>query len=137
MQLSISEVSEKLGVSISTVREWERKGKLTSIRTVGGHRRYQEDDLKKLMKKDIFEIGSIVKLIFIPSWRLKIGLQNIINLSVGDIGEVVEMIKPHHDVINDILTSPFLIMVKWLECADPENRLKKSSVEPKDLVLVK
>jgi excisionase family DNA binding protein len=41
----ISEVSEVLGVSITTLRRWEAEGKLPAEHTAGGHRRY---DLAKL-----------------------------------------------------------------------------------------
>ncbi len=41
MYLSISQASSAVGVSISTLRRWEREGKLKSAyRTLGGHRRY-------------------------------------------------------------------------------------------------
>lgn len=49
--LSIKEASEFLGISIDTLRRWERVGKITSMRTQGGHRRY---DKKELIK---FKIG--------------------------------------------------------------------------------
>lgn len=38
--LSIGEASERLGVSISTLRRWEKAGKLIPERTAAGHRRY-------------------------------------------------------------------------------------------------
>ena len=43
--VGIGEAAEALGVSIDTLRRWERTGKLTGERTPGGHRRY---DLAKL-----------------------------------------------------------------------------------------
>ena len=43
--VGIGEASEALGVSIGTLRRWERTGKLVGERTPGGHRRY---DLAKL-----------------------------------------------------------------------------------------
>ncbi len=43
--VSIGEAAQALGVSITTLRRWEREGKLTPEHTVGGHRRY---DLAKL-----------------------------------------------------------------------------------------
>ena len=45
--LSIKEASEFLGVSIDTLRRWERTGKITSLRTEGGHRRYEKKKYKK------------------------------------------------------------------------------------------
>ncbi len=43
--VGIGEAAEALGVSIDTLRRWERTGKLVGERTPGGHRRY---DLAKL-----------------------------------------------------------------------------------------
>lgn len=43
--LSIKEASELLGVTTTTLRNWEKEGKISSIRTQGGHRRYEVKDL--------------------------------------------------------------------------------------------
>ena len=43
--LSIQEAAHLLGVSSNTLRRWEAEGKITSERTIGGHRRYQVNDL--------------------------------------------------------------------------------------------
>ncbi len=40
-----------LGVSIDTLRNWEKEGKLTALRTEGGMRKYKKSDLKKLIEK--------------------------------------------------------------------------------------
>ena len=53
--LSIKEASEFLGVSIDTLRRWERAGKITSFRTEGGHRRYDKKELIKFKKDDSLE----------------------------------------------------------------------------------
>lgn len=49
---SIKEASEFLGVSTDTLRRWEKAGKIKSIRTNGGHRRYEKKDLIKLKTFD-------------------------------------------------------------------------------------
>lgn len=43
--VSITEAAELMGVTPKTLREWEKTGKIKSIRTEGGHRRYQITDL--------------------------------------------------------------------------------------------
>jgi predicted site-specific integrase-resolvase len=43
--VAIGEAAKELGVSITTLRRWERSGKLTPVRTAAGHRRY---DLAKI-----------------------------------------------------------------------------------------
>jgi len=46
--LSIGEVSEYLGVSIDTLRRWEKKGKVIAYRSPGGHRYFKQKDLDNL-----------------------------------------------------------------------------------------
>jgi len=36
-------------VDPKTVTRWAKAGKLTSIRTLGGHRRYKESEIKSLL----------------------------------------------------------------------------------------
>jgi putative resolvase len=47
LSLIIKQVSEILGVTKKTLRIWDNDGKLVSVKTVGGHRRYKEDDVNK------------------------------------------------------------------------------------------
>lgn len=42
-----------LGVSKETLRRWERKGKITSERTQGKHRRYKKETIDRLLNKEI------------------------------------------------------------------------------------
>lgn len=43
--LTVSEAAELLGVSTKTIRRWETEGRIKSIRTEGGHRRFTITDL--------------------------------------------------------------------------------------------
>jgi excisionase family DNA binding protein len=45
-----SEVAEMLGVTPNTVSRWAREGKLPSVATLGGHRRYEVDVVEELLK---------------------------------------------------------------------------------------
>ena len=45
--LTLQEAANTLAVSKDSLRRWEREGKITSIRTVGKHRRYLLSTLKK------------------------------------------------------------------------------------------
>jgi excisionase family DNA binding protein len=47
--LSIQKVSELIGVTKKTLRIWDNEGKLVSVKTVGGHRKYRENDINKYM----------------------------------------------------------------------------------------
>ena len=47
--LTPSEVASLFRVDPKTVTRWAKAGKLTSIRTLGGHRRYKESEVKSLL----------------------------------------------------------------------------------------
>ena len=47
--LTPSEVASLFRVDPKTVTRWAKAGKLTSIRTLGGHRRYKESEVKALL----------------------------------------------------------------------------------------
>ncbi len=47
--LTPSEVAKLFRVDPKTVTRWAKAGKLTSIRTLGGHRRYKESEVKSLL----------------------------------------------------------------------------------------
>jgi len=44
--ITIGEASEVLGVSVSTLRRWDKEGRLSPERTASGHRRYDISKLK-------------------------------------------------------------------------------------------
>lgn len=48
--LTPAEVATLFRVDPKTVTRWAKAGKLTSIRTLGGHRRYKESEVKALLK---------------------------------------------------------------------------------------
>jgi excisionase family DNA binding protein len=47
--LTPSEVAALFRVDPKTVTRWAKAGKLTSIRTLGGHRRYRESEVRSLL----------------------------------------------------------------------------------------
>lgn len=46
--LTPREVADIFGVDPKTVTRWAKAGKLTSIRTLGGHRRYRKSEVDDL-----------------------------------------------------------------------------------------
>ena len=48
--LTPAEVAALFRVDPKTVTRWAKAGKLTSIKTLGGHRRYKESEVKTLLK---------------------------------------------------------------------------------------
>ena len=51
--LTPSEVAALFRVDPKTVTRWAKAGKLTSIRTLGGHRRYRESGVRELLKSHL------------------------------------------------------------------------------------
>ncbi len=61
--LTVKEVSELLGLSDKTVRNFDGDGKLVAIRTQGGHRRYRLSDVLIFQRGFVeFQKGDVVKL---------------------------------------------------------------------------
>ena len=50
MLLRIKEIDEKYAIGHSSLLEWEKQGLLAPQRTPGGHRRYLQGDIEKLLK---------------------------------------------------------------------------------------
>lgn len=47
--LSIRKAAEYLDVTEDCLRKWEKSGKITPLKTAGGHRRYKREDLERLV----------------------------------------------------------------------------------------
>ncbi len=47
--LTPAEVAALFRVDPKTVTRWARTGKLTALRTLGGHRRYRESEVRNLL----------------------------------------------------------------------------------------
>jgi putative resolvase len=45
---SLQETCEFLGVSPSTIRRWEKAGKIRCVKTPGGHRRVPESEIQRI-----------------------------------------------------------------------------------------
>jgi excisionase family DNA binding protein len=48
--LTPSEVAEMFRVDPKTVTRWAQAGRLSSVRTLGGHRRYREAEVRGLLR---------------------------------------------------------------------------------------
>ena len=48
--LTPGEVAQMFRVNPKTVTRWAQAGKLTSVRTLGGHRRYRADEIHALLR---------------------------------------------------------------------------------------
>jgi excisionase family DNA binding protein len=48
--LTPSEVASMFRVDPKTVNRWAKAGKLSAVRTLGGHRRYRESEVRNLLE---------------------------------------------------------------------------------------
>jgi excisionase family DNA binding protein len=49
---SIGKVAKMMGCSVATLRRWEKEGKIRSVRTPGGHRKFPKEILERLLGGD-------------------------------------------------------------------------------------
>jgi excisionase family DNA binding protein len=49
--LTPSEVAAMFRVNPKTVTRWARAGKISAIRTLGGHRRFRESEIRALLER--------------------------------------------------------------------------------------
>jgi hypothetical protein len=54
--LTPAEVSAMFRCDVKTLVRWEKAGKIHSIRTLGGHRRYYEREVRALMRGEAWEL---------------------------------------------------------------------------------
>ncbi len=60
---NISKTAEILGVAPKTLRVWDKENKLKPILTSGGHRRYRESDINRIMNNAIANQDSFSELL--------------------------------------------------------------------------
>jgi excisionase family DNA binding protein len=56
--LTPAEVAAMFRVDPKTVTRWARDGRLTAVRTLGGHRRYREAEVLSLLRKANADVDS-------------------------------------------------------------------------------
>lgn len=49
--LPIGEVARLAGVTVPTIRNWERDGKITALRTPKNHRRFRQSEVEALIHR--------------------------------------------------------------------------------------
>ena len=55
--LTPSEVAQLFRVNPKTVTRWARAGKLTAIRTLGGHRRFKASEIRRCLEEMSREVS--------------------------------------------------------------------------------
>lgn len=57
-----AEAARKLGVTPNTVTRWSRAGKILSIQTMGGHRRFRRSEIDRILNKAIIVVDAAVPI---------------------------------------------------------------------------
>lgn len=57
--LTPAEVASLFRVDPKTVTRWAKAGKLTAIRTLGGHRRYRQSEVQALLRSNTLTTGEV------------------------------------------------------------------------------
>ena len=52
MKITIGKAAKEAGVTVETLRSWEKAGKIKSERTKGGHRRYEIEEIESFANRD-------------------------------------------------------------------------------------
>jgi len=68
--LTPAEVAALFRVDPKTVTRWAKAGKLTSLRTLGGHRRYREFEVRNLLGGDGDRLLTRSRSKLGPAWLL-------------------------------------------------------------------
>ncbi|MDR7545207.1 MAG: helix-turn-helix domain-containing protein, partial [Armatimonadota bacterium] len=61
--LSLGDAASRLGVDEATLRHWADTGKIRTFRTPGGHRRFQEADLRALIQREVPRVDNLAALV--------------------------------------------------------------------------
>jgi excisionase family DNA binding protein len=79
--LSLQEASRMLGVHPSTLRQWADAGKIHTVRTPGGHRRFAETDVRALLEPEVLEPSAVHLSVFGSRGKARL------EVSGGELGE--------------------------------------------------
>jgi excisionase family DNA binding protein len=70
--LSLQQASKMLGVHPSTLRQWADAGKIPTVRTPGGHRRFAESDVRALLEPEHVQSAGVQLLMQSALGRAKL-----------------------------------------------------------------
>ena len=61
INISIGQLSQRTGISVSAIRYYETQGLVNSERSSGGQRRFLRSDIRRLSMYGILEWGKVLK----------------------------------------------------------------------------
>jgi excisionase family DNA binding protein len=114
--LTPSAAAELLSVSPTTIRLWARNGRLTSVKTPGGHRRFNRDEVLSLLSPSSSGVSNMVNILVVEDDKTFADLlvQIIesyfpyINVSVAyngfEAGDLLHSLKPDIVILDLVMT---------------------------------
>lgn len=110
--ISISEAAKVLGISIDTVRRWDKSGVLHSERPDGKNRYFSLDELEKHKSNQPLSISEAIKLLNISATTLRrLETRGLIKPNRNSAGERIF----DRDLIADFLNSDYFLRKKQLK----------------------
>ena len=67
--ITVSDAAHLLGISIDTIRRWDKSGKLHAIRLDGKNRYFDIEEIKQLKQVKPLEISQAAKTFYGSSWH--------------------------------------------------------------------
>jgi excisionase family DNA binding protein len=114
--LTPSAAAELLSVSPTTIRLWARNGRLTSVKTPGGHRRFNRDEVLSLLSPSSSGVSNMVNILVVEDDKTfgDLLVQIIesyfpyINVSVAyngfEAGDLLHSLKPDIVILDLVMT---------------------------------
>ncbi|MEK7154552.1 MAG: helix-turn-helix domain-containing protein, partial [Patescibacteria group bacterium] len=90
---NISEAAKLLGVSAVTLRLWERQGKITSSRTVGGQRRYTPGDLEVIRQMPHSRSAALIPEVSIPKFHFQLSSSQKRALLISFVSIIISILS--------------------------------------------
>ena len=115
--LGVGEVSQRSGVSVSTLHFYERKGLVVAERSPGNQRRYRRDVLRRI---------AFIRV----SQRVGLSLREIREALRDEIDQRIADLEHLRDDLGDCIGCGCLSM-RACRLANPEDRLAESGAGPR------
>ena len=97
--LNLKDAMSFLNASKSSMHRWEREGKLHSIRTIGGHRRYEIAELNRFLNISNKNLEESDKKDIIIYTKNSSNINNLTKYSLNHHYKIIDIIKNNN--IND------------------------------------
>ena len=133
MKVSIGKAAKEAGVTVTTLREWDKAGKVVSERTPGGHRRYEMETVLNYAsrKKNNEKVTAVYARVSTPSRKNDLEMQKqVLQLYCASKGWKYTVIEDIGSGLN-YKKKGLLELIKLVE----SNRIERIVLNYKDRLL--